>query len=111
MIKSMLEKRPWDGGEPPPWMEEVERGERKRPGVFQVAIRYPGRALGHAVIGLMEGFMLTLILVMVVGWLLPLSEDTMLTMAFIALGPTSFGCWWLNMDSENRGWIMFDYEV
>ena len=60
--------------------------------------------------GLMESFMLTALVVTFAGWLLPLSESTQLTVAFLAWGPTCFGCWWLNMDSENRGWIMFDYD-
>ena len=106
----MLEKRSWVGGEPPPWMEEVERGDRKRPGVFVVACRYPGRALQHAFIALMEGFMLTAVVVVLVDWLLPLSESTGLTVFWSGWGPACFGCWWLNMDSENRGWIMFDYD-
>ena len=106
----MLEKRSWVGGEPPPWMEEVERGDRKRPGVFEVACRYPGRALTHAFIALMEGFMLTAVVVVLASWLLPLSESTGLTVFWFGWAPACFGCWWLNMDSENRGWIMFDYD-
>lgn len=106
----MLEKRAWVGGEPPPWMEEVERGERRRPGVFEVACRYPGRALSQAIIALMESFMLTALVVLLVSWFLPLSESTQFTVFFLAWGPACFGCWWLNMDSENRGWIIFDYD-
>ena len=104
----MLEKRPWVGEEPPPWMEEVQRGDRKRPGVFAVACRYPGRALEHAFIALMEGFMLAAAVVILAGWLLALSVDTQLTVFWFGWGPACFGCWWLNMDSENRGWKMFD---
>ena len=50
------------------------------------------------------------VVVVLASWLLPLSESTGFTVFWFGWAPACFGCWWLNMDSENRGWIMFDYD-
>ena len=69
-----------------------------------MTVAYPGRALYHAGGAIFEGFVVACF----IGWaIFHLVVAIPLAAIFILWPFVSAAFWWLNMDSEIRGWIIW----
>jgi len=94
----MIERRPWPDFAESPWKDEPEP-----PSVLQVALAYPGRALGNLFFATIIGLFLTAFVVWVIG-LLRGAPVTSLTAGYIMWGVVAAALWWVGLYGDIHGW-------